>query len=290
MKNIKILSIFFLSIFMTFTSCEDSEDSSDVDFGIIADQEGVITTLSGTTGKLLGNALTPSDLENSEVVLTDDNADINITLAVLPGSIATNISKYQIVKTYNGGEEVVVVETTSLPITTNYNSVSEYYDGFNMDLKDVRIGDIIDFKVKVFTASGKVIYQGSNSSKYSITVNCASSLAGAYSLHFTSNFGHDITFPNEIIYEVSPGVYKTTTTYRWEAGTIAPDHGLNFNDVCGTLTVPQQGLAQGYYGNQVYGFDDGSADTTTGELKLFYITEFSGGATKIECTGVYTKL
>lgn len=291
MKNIKILSIFFLSIFMTFTSCEDSEDSSDVDFGIIADQEGVITTLSGTTGKLLGNALTPSDLENSEVVLTDDNADINITLAVLPGSIATNISKYQIVKTYNGGEEVVVVETTSLPITTNYNSVSEYYDGFNMDLKDVRIGDIIDFKVKVFTASGKVIYQGSNSSKYSVTVNCASSLAGAYSLHFTSNFGHDITFPKEFLYEQNPGEYATTYTYRWALGDLAsPSQGFRFTDVCGTLNVPQQGLGLDYYSNQVYGFKDGTVDPITGELKIYYIIEFSGGATKIECTGVYTKL
>ena len=60
--------------------------------------------------------------------------------------------------------------------------------------------------------------------------------------------------------------------------------------VCGTLSVPQQGLAQGYYSNQVYGFEDGSADPASGELKMFYITEFSGGATKIECTSVYTKL
>ena len=106
----------------------------------------------------------------------------------------------------------------------------------------------------------------------------------------TTDFGHDITFPNEIISEVSPGVYKTSTTYRWSAGSIAPDQGFNFDDVCGTLTVPQQGLAQGYYSNQVYGTDDGSSNPATGELKIYYITEFSGGATKINCTGVYTKL
>ena len=40
----------------------------------------------------------------------------------------------------------------------------------------------------------------------------------------------------------------------------------------------------------MYGFEDGSADPASGELKMFYITEFSGGATKIECTSVYTKL
>ncbi|WP_299670723.1 hypothetical protein [uncultured Polaribacter sp.] len=275
---------------MTFTSCEDSEDSLDVDAGIVA--EGVITTLSGTSGKLLGNALNPADLETSEVALTDANAELTLNLSVLPGQIPSNVAKYQIVKSFEGGEEVVVIESETLPISTSFDSVSDYFEGLNVDLKNVRIGNQINFKVKVFTNSGNVFYQGSNFSKYDVTVNCASALAGVYSLRFTSNFNHDITFPNEIITEVSPGVYKTTTTYRWASpdGLPAPDQGFNFSDVCGTLNVPQQGLAQGFYSNQVYNFADGSVDSTTGDLKIYYIIEFSGGATKIECTGVYTKL
>mgnify|MGYP001170457420 FL=1 len=289
MKNIKILSILFLAVAMTFMSCEDTEDSSQVDFGIVH-TEGVVTTLSGTTGQLLGNASNPADLANSEVVLTDANAELTINLALQPGSFAKDVSKYQIVKSFKGGTEVIVAETTTLPYAQAYSTVAEFVDGLGVEQSALRIGDQIDFRVKVFTTTGNVYYEGSSFSKYSVTINCASSLAGAYSLRFTSNYNHDITFPNEIIYEKSPGVYKTTTTYRWAAGSIAPDQGFSFDDVCGTLSVPQQGLAQGYYSNQVYGFEDGSADPASGELKMFYITEFSGGATKIECTSVYTKL
>jgi hypothetical protein len=289
MKKIKFLSIFFLSIGLVFTSCVDSESSLDVDSGIKLG--AVTTTLKGTTGKLLGNAVNPADLANSEVLLTDDNAELTINLDIAPGNVPLNVSKYEIVKSYNGGDEVVVAETTTLPYTQTYATVADYYSGFNVAPADVRIGDKILFQVKVFTTAGDVYYQGSNSSIHSITVNCASSLAGAYSLHFTSNFGHDITFPDAVIYEQSPGVYLTTYTYRWALGVLAsPSQGYTFNDVCGTLTIPQQGLGQDFYSNQVYGIADGAVDPATGGMKLYYIIEFSGGATKIECVADYTKL
>ena len=301
MKNIKFLSLFFLSVFMIFTSCEDSESASDVDYNITA--EGVVTTLKGTSGKLLGNALNPSDLANSEVALSDANAELTINLDILPGHIPKNISKYQIVKFYSRnevkvgdkvivegiiGDEVVVAETKTLPYSINYNTVNDYLDGLNVIPSSLRIGDQINFQVKVFTTTGNVYYEGSNFSKYVVTVNCASDLAGTYSLVVQRSNGPDVLFPNEIITEVSPGYYKTTTIYRWAAGSIAPDQGYNFNDVCGTLTVPQQGLAQEYYSNKVYGHKDGSADPTTGKLIIYYSVEFSAGP--VECTATYTKL
>jgi len=301
MKNIKLIPIFFLSIFMTFMSCEDSESVSDVDYNITA--EGVVTTLKGTTGKLLGNALNPTDLINSEVALLDTNAELTINLAIQPGHIPKNVSKYQIVKFYSRdevkagdvvivegiiGDEVVIAETETLPYSINYNTVNEYLDGLNLTSSNLRIGDQINFQVKVFTTTGNVYYEGSNFSKYSVTINCASDLAGAYSLVVQRGNGPDVAFPNEIITEVSPGYYKTTTIYRWPAGSIAPDHGFNFNDVCGTLTAPQQGLAQGYYTNKVYSHKDGSADPITGKLIIYYSVEFSGDP--VECIGTYTKL
>jgi hypothetical protein len=287
MKNIKILSILFLSIAMTFMSCEDSDDSSQVDFDIVH-TEGVVTTLSGTSGQLLGNASNPLDLVNSTVVLTDANAELTINLALQPGSFAKDVSKYQIVKSFKGGAEVVVAETTSLPYAQAYSTVAEFLDGLGLAASDLRIGDQIDFRVKVFTTTGNIYYQGSSFSKYSVTINCASSLAGAYSLVVQRDNGADVIFPNEIITEVSPGYYKTSSIYRWAVGSIAPDQGFNFNDVCGTLNAPQQGLAQGYYSNQVYSFADGSADPTTGELIIYYIVEFGSGP--VENIATYTKL
>lgn len=288
MKKIKILSILFIALSTIFVSCVDSEDSLDVDNGIIA--QGVTTTLKGTTGKLLGNALDPTDLENSKVTLSDANADLVIVLDIEPGNFAKNVTKYEIVKSLNGGTETVVAETTTLPYTISYNTVAEYLSGLNLDTDNLRIGDQINFRVKVFTTDGSVYYQGESSSKYDVTINCASALAGVYSLHFTSNYGHDIHFATEIITEVSPGVYKTSRTYRWDLGVLGvPEQGFTFEDVCGTLNAPSQGLAQGAYSNLVYSFKDGSADPATGELQIFYITEFDGGADKIECTGIYTK-
>jgi hypothetical protein len=287
MKNIKILSILFLSIAMTFMSCEDSDDSSQVDFDILH-TEGVVTTLSGTSGKLLGNASNPSDLVNSTVVLTDANAELTINLALQPGSFAKDVSKYQIVKSFKGGTEVIVAETTTLPYAQAYGTVAEFLDGLGLEVSDLRIGDQIDFRVKVFTTTGNIYYQGSSFSNYSVTINCASSLAGLYSLVVQRDNGADVIFDNEIITEVSPGYYKTTTIYRWDAGSIAPDQGFNFNDVCGTLNAPQQGLAQGYYSNSVYSFADGSADPITGELIIKYIVEFGSGP--VENIATYTKL
>ena len=287
MKNIKILSILFLSIAMTFMSCEDSDDSSQVDFDIVH-TEGVVTTLSGTSGQLLGNASNPLDLVNSTVVLTDANAELTINLALQPGSFAKDVSKYQIVKSFKGGAEVVVAETTSLPYAQAYSTVAEFLDGLGLAASDLRIGDQIDFRVKVFTTTGNIYYQGSSFSKYSVTINCASSLAGAYSLVVQRDNGADVIFPNEIITEVSPGYYKTSSIYRWAVGSIAPDQGFNFNDVCGTLNAPQQGLAQGYYSNSVYSFADGSADPTTGELIIYYIVEFGSGP--VENIATYTNL
>jgi|TARA_B110000027_G_scaffold122819_1_gene138111 hypothetical protein len=287
MKNIKILSILFLSIAMTFMSCEDSDDSSQVDFDIVH-TEGVITTLSGTSGQLLGNASNPLDLVNSTVVLTDANAELTINLALQPGSFAKDVSKYQIVKSFKGGAEVVVAEPTTLPYAQAYATVAEFLDGLGVEASDLRIGDQIDFRVKVFTTTGNIYYQGSSFSKYSVTINCASSLAGAYSLVVQRDNGPDVIFANEIITEVSPGYYKTSSIYRWAVGSIAPDQGFNFNDVCGTLNAPQQGLAQGYYSNSVYSFADGSADPTTGELIIYYIVEFGSGP--VENIATYTKL
>ena len=286
MNKIKILSIFFLFLAITFTSCEDSEDALDVNYN--TNTEGVITSLSGTSGKLLGNAINPSDLKNSEVLLTDANAELSIKLSIQPGSFAKNVSKYEIVKTFNGKNEVAIAETATLPYTISYNTVAEYMDGFDLSDSDLRIGDQINFRIKVYTTSGEVYYQGLSSSKYDVTINCASDLAGAYRLVVQRSNGADVIFENEIISEVSPGYYKTTSIYRWAVGSIAPDQGFNFNDVCGTLNAPEQGLAQGYYSNKVYSYKDGTVDPATGKLVIYYIVEFGSGP--VENIATYTKL
>ena len=114
--------------------------------------------------------------------------------------------------------------------------------------------------------------------------DCSSNLAGVYKLVVQRDNGPDVIFENEIITEVRPGYYKTTSIYRWALGSIAPDQGFNFYDACGTLTVPEQSLAQGYYSNKVYSYADGSVDQVTGDLVIKYIVEFNSGPVEVIAT------
>jgi hypothetical protein len=117
---------------------------------------------------------------------------------------------------------------------------------------------------------------------------CFSDLAGLYDLITDRSNGASVAFPGEEITEVSTGYYKTTSIYRWAVGSIAPDQGFNFYDVCNVISVPDQDLAQGYYSNDVYETAPGSVDPVTGDLKIFYAVVFGSGPAL--CVGTYTKL
>lgn len=88
---------------------------------------------------------------------------------------------------------------------------------------------------------------------------------------------------SEIVELVDINTYKTTTTGGWAAGTIAPDQGYNFMDICGDISVAEQGLCQGYYSNLVYGLtDDGTdgivVDFSTGDnFEITYEITFAAG-------------
>ena len=88
---------------------------------------------------------------------------------------------------------------------------------------------------------------------------------------------------NEIVELVDINTYKSTTTGGWAAGTIAPDQGYNFMDICGDISVPQQGLCQGYYSNEVYGLTDDGTDgtvvdfSTGNDYEITYEITFAAG-------------
>ena len=130
---------------------------------------------------------------------------------------------------------------------------------------------------EVTSASGEeVIVNGRrNEIIYTINYNCFSDLAGTYEV-----VTNGVPMGTEEIVEVSTGVYKTETTGTWSAGEIAPDQGLTFQELCGTLTVPLQDLAQGYYTNDVYGINEQGIDGTVdenGDFELVYEIWFEAG-------------
>ena len=113
-----------------------------------------------------------------------------------------------------------------------------------------------------------------------VFVGCQSALEGVYTVVVTRNDGIIRTYFNETVTEVGTNYFKTNTTGTWAAGTIAPDQGYNFTDVCGEITISQQGICQGYYSNQVFGFAANDIDGTVTDSDHFqtnYEITFAAG-------------
>ena len=135
------------------------------------------------------------------------------------------------------------------------------------------------------TVAGQVKYNTLRIVFVGCLSNIVSAMAGSdsFTCVVTRDDGAFVTRPSEIVYLTDINTYKSTTTGTWAAGTIAPDQGYDFMDICGDISVAQQGLCQGYYSNQVYGLtDDGTdgtvADFSTGDnFEVTYEITFTAG-------------
>lgn len=136
--------------------------------------------------------------------------------------------------------------------------------------------------------------------KRSITITiakCASDLSGLYSLQVTRLDNSVVyNFPNEIITELSLGVYETSTTGPYDDLTLdgCPRNGFIFNDVCQSIVINEQSLGD-CYSNLVFGNSDETNEVTldpiTGNvvsITMNYTITFSAGPRRF--TAVYTKL
>ena len=217
MKKINLI-LSLIVIAFTF-SCDSDTDN----IMAIADEGGLVMNTNSSDGALLGIPNDASDLENSEVSLGSTFLDFNALFNV--GSEA-GIAKYEIVKTYNGGEEILVGEFTNLPLNLTYSSVDEFVEGTNLTASDLRIGDVFTFIVKVYQTDGDIYNYGPSMGQYSVTVNCSSDLEGDYLVAYGSgDFIHTIT-------EISPGVYELNSMFGWPTQT----YTTNISDVCGVVT------------------------------------------------------
>jgi hypothetical protein len=277
MKKLNLILGFLFII--SFVSCEvETEDVITKE----AVEAGVSVQLSeSTAGKLLGAPIDPSDLENTS--LSFNNADTQLFYKLNLKYLGESISNYQVYKSLNYGDEVLVTESTTLPIEISYGSVDDFIGGLGISADDLRVGDVFRFRAKVITNSGEEYFihdGGDNTGTMLLTVNCASDLAYEYEVITTGYYG-SINQGIELLVEKSPGLYKTVTTGGWSAGSIAPDQGFDFQDICGSLVVPDQDLCQGYYSNDVYQTalqaEASVLDGSTGNLHIEYTISFSSG-------------
>lgn len=136
--------------------------------------------------------------------------------------------------------------------------------------------------------------------KSSITITiakCASDLEGLYSLQVTRLDNNAVyNFPNEMITELSLGLYETSTTGPYDDLTLdgAPRNGFIFKDVCQSIQIDEQNLGD-FYSNLVFGNPGETNEVTlnpvTGNvisITMNYTITFGAGPRRF--TAVYTKL
>ncbi len=172
MKRIKLLWLILICVSL-LTGCDSEEEAQVLQE---RDTAGVLIDISGSGG-VQGIPQTPENLENSVVDFNVNTIEMNVEKI---SGTETEISKFEIVKQFNGGAEISMGSFESVPFTFSLTSLSEFVEETGVSAEELRIGDVFTFTVKVHQIDGDV-YQYSNQS-FNLTVNCFADLSGAYTV------------------------------------------------------------------------------------------------------------
>ncbi len=175
MKNIfKLFAVFSL---LFIYSCNDNGDFSTDDMmtGTAAEGGAIIAINTSSDGKLLG-APSSSDLENATVAFSDNFLELGIMLT----SGGQDISSYEVMKSINGGSEVSVMTSATLPMNLSYSTLDEFIGDLGVAQENLRIGDVITFRTKMTKSDGSAYFAGPNEGNFSVTINCSADLTGTY--------------------------------------------------------------------------------------------------------------
>lgn len=205
---------------VTIAACETTDE---ITVAEVKDEAGMLVKVSGTSSSsILGVPEAGVDLKDAKVNIT--NASLDLTIELTSGNLQ-NISKIEVVKSYNGGTEVVLGESTTLPYNLVVDNLTDLIAGTNVTPDDLRIGDVLKIRTKITQTDGDVYYYNS-SNEYSLVINCSSNLAGSYTINYTSG----PAVYNVI--EISPGKYQSDQMIGWPTS----GYWVNFTDTCGVLS------------------------------------------------------
>lgn len=152
-----------------------------------------------------------------------------------------------------------------------------------------------ELKLKLVSSSAGTTVGQQYSTLRIVFVGCQTQIAtagsaGSFTCTIVRNDGATVTRPTETVTLVDINTLKSTTTGTWAAGTIAPDQGYNFIDICGDITVPHQNLCQGYYSNEVYGLTADGTDGSVTDANNFAATyEITFSAGNRQYTNTYVR-
>lgn len=219
MKNLRKILLAVVAL-VAFASCETDADT----VAEIKDEAGLLVNVSATANSsILGSPQGGVDLADAPVTIT--NAYLNMTVTQTAGSTAS-LQKVEIVKSFNGGEEISLGESTTLPFNLEIGTLEELLAGTGVAEADLRIADVLNFRTKVYKTDGSVYYFNSSMGDYSLVINCSSNLAGSYTVSYTSgDYVYTVT-------EVSPGVYESDQMLGWPTS----GYWVRFTDTCGAIS------------------------------------------------------
>lgn len=276
MKTFKYILICMLS-FASLTSCIVDDTEPSLANGAGPNLAGFAQKSMSIAGISNGNEY--ANLINMEVkgpTFKEMTEDVTVTIAVDPSSTAIEGVHFKITS-----------KTLTLSASNNYLGqipITLLTKGITAPLAVAPV-----LKLKVTNATGTNVVANGMLMTVNFNYLCFSNLAGMYSLKMERDNGPTVLFPNEEIFELGTGYYKTSSTYRWAVGSLAPDHGMNFYDVCGEISVPNQKALQGSIGNNVYATPakTSSVDPVTGTITIYYTITF--GATVGNVVATFTK-
>ncbi|MBC9797637.1 hypothetical protein [Sinomicrobium weinanense] len=179
MKNIKFLIYTILALSITVSCIDDDNDelTGDAIMGGI-----MIDIKSDSEGKFLGTPESGVDLEDASVSISE--ASLHLVINETSGSF-DDVEKLEVVKSFNGGEEIPIAETSSLPYTVDLSSIDDFLSGTGIAESDLRIGDQLSLIIKVYKTDGNVLYYTSSIGTFNLTLNCSYDLAGTYTMSNT---------------------------------------------------------------------------------------------------------
>lgn len=224
MKTFRINLLAILSL-LVITACNNDVDEDFDTVAEIGDEAGMLIAVSATSNSsILGNPEPGVDLPDAQVEIT--NAYLNMTVRLTAGSME-QVEKVEIVKSFNGGTEIVLGESTTLPYTLEVDNLEALLAGTGVVENDLRIGDVLSFRTKVTQTDGDIYYYNVAMGNYNLTVNCSSDLAATYIINYGGGAQpHYVT-------EIGPGLYQINSMMGWPTS----GYWVNFTDTCGILSI-----------------------------------------------------
>jgi len=268
----------------------DSENNPIPNLGItLTDQSGFVSCISYTDQSGLVSGIIPKD---NVLTLSSNGA---IIFNQLIGSFSNNSSitveiESPTINIFNFNGNVLDCDNNFLSnsylisIIDGYASYIPVINGMFL-FTHLTFQNTINYSVSAVNFvqnefSSVISNQATNGVSNTISLNnmivCNSSyynLSGNYNLVVTRDDGAVYNFPNEEIIQVAPFEYKTSTTGHYAFGSINSNQGYTFliSSLDGII-IPNQGLFQGLYTNQVSGviLDNNSSHGTIISNDEFY--------------------